>query len=231
MNFGEERLDLNIVGCTWGSNGQPVRFSGQTRQEAGRVRRAMGQRVEPVIEGGDPLSRRVRGTFYRAVDPAYREFALAGSRAAGRYSPPGVPTLYLSSSPEWVVAAMIAHADHRAPDLKVLKFDVEAAGISDLRDPMTLAGLGIDPGDAAADWQVAVAAGRVPPSWVVREALEHHGARGLIDPSCKRPGLWHLTLFSWNRDGVPAVRDSSASHCGTSGAHAPGWADLLSRND
>ncbi len=165
----------------------------------------MGQRVEPVIEGGDALSRRVRGTFYRAVDPAYRESALVGSRAAGRYSPPGVPTLYLSSSPEGVAAAMIAHADHRAHDLEVVEFDVEAAGIADLRDPTTLAGLGIDPGDAAADWQGPVAEGRVPPSWAVRDALERHGAKGLIDPSRKRPGLWHLTLFSWNRVGAAVV--------------------------
>ncbi|MHA7262203.1 RES family NAD+ phosphorylase [Arthrobacter sp. TMN-37] len=166
----------------------------------------MAQRGAPVVDGGDPLSRRVRGTFYRAVDPAYREAALGGSRNAGRYSRPGVPTLYLSSSPEGVAAAMIAHAGNRAPDLEVVEFDVDATGIADLRDPALLAGLGIDPGDAAADWQEPVAAGRVPPSWEVRKALEHSGARGLIDPSRKRPGLWHLTLFCWNRDGAPTVR-------------------------
>lgn len=29
---------------------------------------------------------------------------------------------------------------------------------------------------------------------------------GLIDPSRKRPGLWHLTLFDWNRATKPSVR-------------------------
>lgn len=31
------------------------------------------------------------------------------------------------------------------------------------------------------------------------------GARGLIDPSRKRPGLCHLVLFGWNRHGEAVV--------------------------
>ncbi len=138
------------------------------------------------------------GTCYRAVDPRYRSAALAGSRAAGRFSPPGAPALYLSSSPEGVATAMIAHRSARSAELDVLGFRVAATRIVDLRDHALLAGLDIDPADAAAPWQEIVADGGTPPSWQVRDRLVELGAHGLIDPSRKRPGLWHLTLFEWD---------------------------------
>ncbi|WP_394250365.1 RES family NAD+ phosphorylase [Arthrobacter pityocampae] len=165
------------------------------------------KRDEPAITRESGALRAVRGPFYRAVDPAYRDAALEGSRSAGRYSPPAVPTLYLSSSPEGVAAAMIAHAGDRTPNLKMLQFEVEATRIVDLRDHEALISIGINPADAAADWQGTVVAGGTPPSWRVREALQRLGANGLIDPSRKRPGLWHLTLFNWNTDGTPRVRE------------------------
>ena len=168
------------------------------------------QRAEPIVTQDDPVMRKVTGTFFRAVDPAYRDAALEGSRAAGRYSPPNVPTLYLSSSRDGVAAAMIAHSNERTPELEVLQFDVEADRIIDLRDHEALKSIGIDPADAAADWQKVVAGGGSPSSWKVRETLERVGASGLIDPSRKRPHLWHLTLFTWNVDGAPVVREIPA---------------------
>jgi len=165
------------------------------------------EREEPAVTRDDAVMRTVKGSFSRAVDPAYRGLALAGSRSAGRYSPPDIPTLYLSSSPEGVAAAMIAHADDRNPDLEVLQFDVKASRIVDLRDHEALKPLGVSPSDAAADWQEAVAAGDTPASWKVRETLQSLGANGLIDPSRKRPNLWHLTLFTWNAEGAPSVRE------------------------
>lgn len=101
---------------------------------------------------------------------------------------------------------MIAHADTRASDLEVLAFDVRARGIADLRDAGAMAALGVDAEAAAAPWQDDLAADRTPASWDLRFGLERLGATGLIDPSRKRPGLWHLTLFAWNRAGAPAVR-------------------------
>ncbi|WP_432398699.1 RES family NAD+ phosphorylase [Pseudarthrobacter sp. L19] len=88
--------------------------------------------------------RTVTGTFFRAVDPAYQDAALAGPRSAGRYSPPDVPTLYLSSSRDGGAAAMIAHSNERTPELDVLQFDVEARRIIDLRDHNALKSIGID---------------------------------------------------------------------------------------
>jgi len=153
---------------------------------------------------------RVQGTFFRAIDPVHEQFALDGSRSAGRYSPPDVRTLYLSSSPEGVAAAMIAHLDDRVTALEVLEFHVSADRIADLRDAEAMAALGVDSEEAFGDWQADLAAGRNPKSWVVREALENAGAAGLIDPSRKRPGLWHLTLFSWNTEGAAHVQPTSS---------------------
>lgn len=148
----------------------------------------------------------IRGTCYRAIDPAYREFALAGSRAAGRYSRADEPTLYLSSSVEGVEAAMVAHRDARSAALEVVEVDVEASGIVDLRDAEALQAAGVDLADAVAPWAETAAAGGTPSSWTVRDRLLRLGANGLIDPSRKRPGLWHLVLFRWNEPGAPTVR-------------------------
>lgn len=165
----------------------------------------MMERTEAHVEKGSGAFSTVRGTFYRAVDPAYAEFALAGSRAAGRFSPAGVPTLYLSSSTEGVAAAMVAHADVRAENLVVLAFHVVASGIADLRDRTAMAELGVDVEAASAPWQDDVTEGRAPASWRVRDRLVRLGAHGLVKMSRERPGLWHLTLFDWNRAAAPSV--------------------------
>ncbi|MCV7500892.1 MULTISPECIES: RES family NAD+ phosphorylase [Micrococcus] len=147
----------------------------------------------------------VAGTFYRAVEARFVDSALRGSRSAGRYSPPDAPTLYLSSSPEGVDAAMVAHTDATTPPRELLTFDVHAERIVDLRDAEALAALGVDLAAAMAPWKPAVEVGEEPSSWAVRRRLEEAGAHGLIDPSRTAPGLWHLTLFRWNEDGTPRV--------------------------
>ncbi|TPG07142.1 RES family NAD+ phosphorylase [Curtobacterium flaccumfaciens] len=148
----------------------------------------------------------VQGTFYRAIDPRFHQFAIAGSRTAGRYSRAHEPTLYLSSSVEGVEAALLAHRGARSRVLEVIEIDVEASGIVDLRDPGTVAKVGIEIADAASAWQEIAASGGTPPSWSVRDRLLEVGASGLIDPSRKRPGLWHLVLFHWNEPGAPSAR-------------------------
>jgi len=159
----------------------------------------------PEIVSGEDLFVTVRGRCYRSVDPAYRAQALDGSRTAGRYSPADARTLYLSASRAGVRAAMRSHVHARAPELEVLAFDVEAAGILDLRDPAALERAGIALADAVAPWQEVVAAGGRPRSWGVRERVLELGGAGLIDPSRQAPGLWHLTLFAWNTPGTPRV--------------------------
>lgn len=126
----------------------------------------------------------VAGTFYRAVDARFVDSALRGSRSAGRYSPPDAPTLYLSSSPEGVDAAMVAHTDATTPPRELLTFDVHAERIVDLRDAEAL---GVDLADAMAPWKPAVEVGEEPSSWAVRRRLEEAGAHGLIDTRLARP--------------------------------------------
>jgi len=152
------------------------------------------------------LARVVRGTFFRAIDPRFRDSAIAGSRSAGRYSRPDEPTLYLSSSVDGVEAAMVAHAEARSSSREVLEISVKATGIVDLRDDSDLTAFGIDLADAVSPWHDLAASGGTPSSWTVRDRLCDAGAYGLIDPSRKRPGLWHLVLFRWNEAGAPVVR-------------------------
>ncbi len=158
------------------------------------MKQASGERF-----GSAPV---IRGVFYRAIDPRFREAAISGSRSAGRYSRPGEPTLYLSSSIEGVEAAMIAHKDGRSSSLDIVEVTVEATGVVDLRDASALAEFGVDLSDAIAPWQDTARSGGTPSSWEVRDCLVEAGANGLIDPSRKSPGLWHLVLFRWN-DGDP----------------------------
>lgn len=148
----------------------------------------------------------IRGIFYRAIDPEHRDFAIAGSRSAGRYSRPHEPTLYLSSSTAGVEAAMLAHKDARATELEIVEIEVEASGILDLRDARAREAAGVDLADAVAPWQEIAAADGTPRSWTVRDRLLGIGANGVIDPSRKSPGLWHLVLFRWNEAGAPTVR-------------------------
>ncbi|WP_375391630.1 RES domain-containing protein [uncultured Sphingomonas sp.] len=147
----------------------------------------------------------VAGRFFRSVAADFSSDALAGSSRAGRYSRPDQPTLYLSASAAGVSAAMIAHriASERR---QILMFDVHAVNIFDLRVPQALEQVRLEAGDPFADWQAAVAAGGEPSSWRARDWIEGTGATGLIDPSRKGPGLWHLVLFSWNAAGSPSVR-------------------------
>ena len=142
----------------------------------------------------------IDGVFYRAIDPAYRHFALSGSRAPGRYSDSHQPTLYLSSSPEGVEAAMQSHSSNRSHNLEIVRVSVTSDKIIDLRNAEALCAAGIDLNDAIAPWQEIVCEGGVPRSWNVRNRLTSLGIKGLIDPSRKAPGLWHLVLFSWNHD-------------------------------
>ena len=119
---------------------------------------------EPSVEQAGDVWSRVTGSFYRAVNPAHQDAPLLGSRLAGRYSEPTQPTLYLSSSPQGVDAAMLAHTQGRVDELVLLKFHVEAHNIVDLRDPAVLFAAGVNLADAVAPWQDIVKIGGEPSS-------------------------------------------------------------------
>lgn len=160
--------------------------------------------TSPLVLPGSDIFHCVNGVFYRAVDPMFLDGALGGSRAAGRYSTAEQPALYLSSSREGVEAAMTAHRNERAPELKVVSVEVVSSRILDLRDVAACREAEIDLQDAIAPWQEVVAQGKKARSWRVRDQVLLAGGLGLIDPSRKAPGLWHLVLFAWNLDSDSA---------------------------
>jgi len=159
-----------------------------------------------MMNQADDLFATLEGRFYRAVDPRYLASALDGSRQPGRYSAAHQPTLYLSSTPEGVEAAMKAHMQARAEQRQIVAVNVIAHHIFDLRDAHRRAIAGISLNDAIADWQGLVTKGQRPSSWDVRNRLVSLGAKGMIDPSRKSPALWHLVLFDWNTEGAPIVQ-------------------------
>lgn len=147
----------------------------------------------------------ITGTFYRAIDPMHMGSALDGSRGQGRFNAVDQPTLYLSSSRDGVAAAMIKHTSANDPARTVIAVRVENARVFDLRDADSPDHAGISLDDATCDWQQQLREGLRPQSWSVRNTIEESGAHGLIDPSRKSPGLWHLVLFTWNTPSAPAV--------------------------
>ena len=147
----------------------------------------------------------ISGSFFRTVDPRYKDGALSGSRAPGRYSRGNQKTLYLSASRAGTEAAMIAHQNCETRPQCTLRFHVQAENIFDLRDEQALHDVRVAAGDPFVNWQEVVAKGQEPLSWRVRDWVEAQGAMGLIDPSRRAPGLWHLVLFQWRVLGSAIV--------------------------
>ena len=100
---------------------------------------------------------------------------------------------------------MKSHSANRRANLDIVRVSVTTDKIIDLRNDEALLAAGIDLSDAIAPWQEIVRQGGVPRSWKVRKRLESLGIKGLIDPSRKAPGRWHLVLFSWNHDSHSRV--------------------------
>lgn len=148
---------------------------------------------------------RVEGRFFRSVSTQRIEQVLDGSSAPGRYSAQHQKMLYLSATEQGVAAAMLAHTKENSPERSIVKLNVVAENIFDLRDKEACKSVGVYQGDAFGSWQDVVGRGDRPRSWLVADRLRELGAFGLIDPSRKAEGLWHLVLFNWNQPGWPVV--------------------------
>ena len=86
-------------------------------------RRCVGGHVTTV---GSPFMPAIRGTFFRAVDPRFREFAFQGPRSASRYCRADDLTRYLGLPVEGVDASMLAHNGVLQRNVEI---DVEASRI------------------------------------------------------------------------------------------------------
>lgn len=136
------------------------------------------------------------GLCWRAVAAGQDARVLHGTVKAGRYNRPGERTLYMSSSPAGVAAAMARYGDaERALVRLMVAVDRR---LVDLRDLVACAHLSIDPARVKEDWIAALNRGEEPASWAAADQARTIGAMGLIDASRRAPGEWHLVLFGWH---------------------------------
>ena len=122
-------------------------------------------------------------------------------RPAARFNRTGRDALYLSVDEASARVAMTRHARAGDPPRVLVRYAIGACRVVDLGHPEARALRE----RAAGDWRAALARGEEPESWRVVDELGRAGEVGLIDPSRRRPGLWHLTLLRWNEPGAPAV--------------------------
>lgn len=87
------------------------------------------------------------------------------------------------------------------PPRVLIHYEVQACQLVDLRHPNAeeLRRL------ASQDWQGALRNGDEPASWQVVDTLRESNEVGLIDPSRKNVGSWHVTLLRWNETDAPRV--------------------------
>lgn len=146
---------------------------------------------------------RYAGPCWRAVPTGREAGVLDGTHRAGRYNRPGQRTLYMSGSPEGVAAAMTRYGEARRT---LIRLEVTAECLVDLRDAAACAVLGIDRARVKEDWIAALGRGEEPASWAASDRVRMIGATGLIDASRRAPGEWHLALFRWNEAGGAVVK-------------------------
>jgi RES domain-containing protein len=123
-------------------------------------------------------------------------------RPAARFNRSGQDALYLSPDEQ---SARVAIAEYVRPNdpLRILaSYEVERCTLFDLRHPDAACVYAL----ARVPWRKALAEGVAPASWQAADYIRQCGHVGLIDPSRRREGLWHITLLRWNEAGAPGVR-------------------------
>ena len=152
-----------------------------------------------------PALTEVGGNFVRITFADTEEIALRRGlphRPAGRFNRPGQDALYLSPDALSASVALGGYAKPYDPPRVLVRYTVECCVLLDLRDPRSAA----LHERARQPWRSALDHGEEPASWAAADVVRASGAAGLIDPSRRRPGLWHVTLFRWNEPGAPNVR-------------------------
>ncbi len=146
----------------------------------------------------------IGGTFVKIAFASEADMTLlrrCTERPPARFNRPGQDALYLSPDEESARVGIGEYVKEGDPPRVLLRFEVERCQLVDLRhcDAAPLYALAGQP------WRRPLAAGIEPNSWRAADQLRRAGHAGLIDPSRRRPGLWHITLFRWNEPGAPKV--------------------------
>lgn len=143
------------------------------------------------------------GTCFRAHDPRWSFKPLSGDGAAirgARFSPKGVPALYLALDIMTAVKEANQGFAHRIDPCVLCSYDVDCEDIVDLREPEGRKVAGVRFEDMACAWMSFTTAGKRPPSWRVHERLSSAGAAGILVPSFA-PGAenddHNLVLWRW----------------------------------
>lgn len=147
----------------------------------------------------------IEGRFVKIAYASEVDISLARGlphRPAARFNRVGEDALYLSPDELSARVAIGSYVKPDDPPRMLLTYDVERCAVVDLRHPQAA-----DIYEQARQpWRKALAAGNDPPSWAAADVVRKSGHVGLIDPSRRRPGLWHITLMRWNEAGAPSVR-------------------------
>jgi RES domain-containing protein len=147
---------------------------------------------------------KIEGEFVKIAVAGHEDLLLNRGeklRPPARFNRLGQDALYLSPHEE---AARVAIGEYVRPDdppRLLLRYHVAACDLLDLRLPENAALYEL----AKQPWQPPHRAGKAPPSWGAADEIRQRGIKGLIDPSRRRPGLWHITLFNWNAADAPNV--------------------------
>lgn len=123
-------------------------------------------------------------------------------RPAARFNRIGQDALYLSPDEVSARVAIGEYVKPEDPPRVLLTFEVERSTLFDLRHPQSSDVYEL----ARQSWRKALQAGEEPKSWEAADFIRQSGHVGLIDPSRRRPGLWHITLMRWNEADAPSVR-------------------------
>ena len=123
-------------------------------------------------------------------------------RPAARFNQIGQDALYLSPDEFSARVAVGEYVNAGDPPRMLLSYEVERCSLFDLRHLQAAAVYEL----ARQPWRKAVSAGEAPKSWDAADYIRQSGHQGMIDPSRRRPGLWHITLLRWNERGAPRVR-------------------------
>ena len=146
----------------------------------------------------------VSGAFVKIVwadDPDIHLTRGAADRPPARFNRRGQDALYLSPDIESARVAIGQDVKADDPPRVVLTFEVQRCALLDLRNPEASDIYEL----ARQPWRKRLAAGGTPTSWRASDRLRKDGHVGLIDPSRRRPGLWHIALFRWNEPNAPGV--------------------------
>ena len=146
----------------------------------------------------------VSGTFVKIVwadDPVIHLTRGAPDRPPARFNRLGQDALYLSPDVESARVAIGQDVKEGDRACVLLTFDVQQCALFDLRasEAANIYALASQP------WRKLLAAGGEPSSWTAADRLRADRHVGLIDPSRRRPGLWHIALFRWNEPDAPSV--------------------------